>query len=48
MKVGSIVDALMPWYGSEERFRFYLRLREYFRKHSMYFFRAMPKKPCAV
>ena len=37
MTLGAVLQALIPWYGAGARFRFYLRLREFYRKHHMYF-----------
>ena len=37
MKFFVICEALIPYYGSGARFRFYLRVREFFRIHKMYF-----------
>lgn len=37
MKVLSFFKALIPVYGRPERFRVYLRLREFFRKKKMFF-----------
>ena len=37
MHLSSIIYALIPFYGSNVRFRLSLRLREFFRKHKMIF-----------
>ncbi len=37
MKIRPIFEALIPWYGAGARFRFYLRLREFYRRHHMAF-----------
>lgn len=37
MKLNSILQALVPYYGAGARLRFYLRLREFYRKHNMMF-----------
>lgn len=37
MNIHPLFQLFMPLYGSGVRFRLYLRLREYFRKHEMWF-----------
>ena len=38
-----IIKACIPVYGADVRFRFYLRLRELFRKHNMKFWGGVPE-----
>ena len=37
MRIQTVAEALVPWYGSGARFRFYLRLREFYRRHHFTF-----------
>lgn len=37
MRARAVLQAMIPWYGAGARFRFYLRLREFYRKHHMFF-----------
>ena len=37
MNIQAVMQALIPWAGAGARFRFYLRLREFYRKHHMHF-----------
>ena len=38
MTIHPFIQMFIPWYGSGARFRYYLRLREFFRKHELWFF----------